>query len=214
MPSLKKLLSVFKAARQWLAHPDNDFSWSAWHDQADALAEIDRILAKLRSGVLPGSLTLEVLFAPTGSIQAVSLSSGWGDEFIAIAQQFDDAMLSANPDGNQNEQLESLESCECFVAPSTHLSCTKELGLDNQFAEVSILICQACGQHWLRYFYEVEGFTRSGRWYLGAISAEQASTLTLDQAKETLEQINWYYYGGSYYEGQSAKTLGRIGLHP
>jgi len=34
---------------------------------------------------------MRVLFAPTGPIQEVSLSSGWGDAFLKIAEQFDRA---------------------------------------------------------------------------------------------------------------------------
>jgi len=86
--------------------------------------------------------------------------------------------------------------------------------MDGNFAEVSILVCSLCGQRWLRYFYELEAFTASGRWYLGAITAEQASLLTAENAKATLEGLSWYFYGGSYYEGKSGRTSGKISLIP
>jgi hypothetical protein len=89
-----------------------------------------------------------------------------------------------------------------------------ELGLDGRFAEVSVLVCQNCGQYWLRYFYEVEAFTGSGRWYLGAISPEQLSTLNLENAKGILEGLTWHYYGGSYFGGRSDKSSGAIILNP
>jgi hypothetical protein len=88
----------------------------------------------------------------------------------------------------------------------------KELGMDANFAEVSLLTCSVCGQHWLRYFIEFEAFTASGRWYLGAITAEQASSLTAQNAKSTLENLSWYFYGGSYYRGRIGRTSGRIFL--
>ena len=34
-------------------------------------------------------MVIRVLFAPTGPIQEVSLSSGWGHEFIKLAERFD-----------------------------------------------------------------------------------------------------------------------------
>jgi hypothetical protein len=89
-----------------------------------------------------------------------------------------------------------------------------ELGMDGGFAEVSVLTCNGCGQNWLRYFYEVEAFTASGRWYLGAITSAELSSLSLENAKSTLEAIGWYYYGGSYYDGLSGKSSGRILLIP
>ena len=86
--------------------------------------------------------------------------------------------------------------------------------MDANFAEVSILVCPACGQRWLKYFYELEAFTASGRWYLGAITTEQAASLTAEDAKAALEGLSWYFYGGSYFGGQNGRTAGRIMLNP
>jgi hypothetical protein len=86
--------------------------------------------------------------------------------------------------------------------------------MDKQWAEVSLWICTACDQWWLRYYYVVEAFSKSGRWYLGAITADQAAILTAEQAKDTLERLAWYYYGGSYYDGQIGKAAGDIFLYP
>ena len=109
---------------------------------------------------------------------------------------------------------EQAASCDCFTAPYHLLVSKKGLGMDDNFAEVSLLICSVCGQQWLRYHYEMEAFTASGRWYLGAINVEQASQLTAADAKATLEGLSWYFYGGSYYGGKSGKTSGRIYLNP
>jgi hypothetical protein len=214
MPQLATLRSVLEEARELLAAADNEFTWSSWQDRDDALREIDALLTELRSGTLPSMLALHVLFAPTGPIQEVSLSSGWGNAFIALAERFDDAMVSDNVDAHENQQPEPREACPCFAAPATGLFTVKELGLDSRLAEVSVLICQECGQHWLRYFYEVEAFTGSGRWYLGAITPEQFATLTVEQAKAILEGLGWYYYGGSYFQGRDGQSSGTITLIP
>jgi hypothetical protein len=42
-------------------------------------------------------MTLDVLFLPTGPIQEVSLSSGWGDEFLQLAERYDAAVAVAAP---------------------------------------------------------------------------------------------------------------------
>jgi hypothetical protein len=78
--------------RTYLALENNDFSWSSWIDQNHALAEIDSIIPDLQHGSVPDMV---VLFAPTGPIQEVSLSSGWGDEFINLALRFDEACTIA-----------------------------------------------------------------------------------------------------------------------
>ncbi|MFC7241798.1 hypothetical protein ACFQO7_04820 [Catellatospora aurea] len=84
------LVIVLGEVRAWLARPDNDFSWSSFVDADAALAEIDDLIAHVHAeGRVP--FALSVLFAPTGPIQEVALSSGWGDEFLTLAARFDDA---------------------------------------------------------------------------------------------------------------------------
>lgn len=109
-----------------------------------------------------------------------------------------------------HHRIEQTASCGCFTEAHHFLISEKELGIDDNFAEVSLLICSVCGQQWLRYFYEIEAFTASGRWYLGAIDAQQASLLTTENAKTILERLNWYFYGGSNYGGKSGRISGRI----
>jgi hypothetical protein len=89
---LAALLDIFSEVRTLLARPENDFDWSSWEDETDALAEIDGILTSLRAGDLPDTMNLLILFAPTGPMQEVSLSSGWGNRFLELAERFDDAV--------------------------------------------------------------------------------------------------------------------------
>ena len=90
-----ELRTVLEQARALLALPDNDFAWSRWENADEALRDIDRFIALLQSGVLPERGDLTILFAPTGAIQEVSLSSGWADAFLALASRFDDAITAA-----------------------------------------------------------------------------------------------------------------------
>ena len=82
------LVTVLRDTRARLAHPSNDFSWSSWEDGAAALREMDELIAKAGAGN-PDRSTLDVLFAPTGPIQEVSLSSGWSREFLVLARRYD-----------------------------------------------------------------------------------------------------------------------------
>jgi hypothetical protein len=87
-----ELRTLLLDARSLLEQPDNDFSWSSWEDAEAALREIDGLVAELDHGRAPPRLTLAVLFAPTGPIQEVSLSSGWAGEFLALATRCDAAI--------------------------------------------------------------------------------------------------------------------------
>lgn len=86
MKRVQKLIKVLRQARVLLALESNDFSWSSWKDQNHAISEIDSIITSLENGSLP---EIGVLFAPTGPIQEVSLSSGWAQEFLELAERFD-----------------------------------------------------------------------------------------------------------------------------
>jgi len=86
MKRVQKLIKVLRQARVLLALESNDFSWSSWRDQDQALSEIDSHITALENGSIP---EIGVLFAPTGPIQEVSLSSGWGQEFLELAERFD-----------------------------------------------------------------------------------------------------------------------------
>jgi hypothetical protein len=86
------LLQVLKDTRAVLVRPDNNFAWSSWKNAGAALKEIDALIERVSTGAAPDPPELRVLFAPTGPIQEVSVSSGWGDTFLQLAERFDDAM--------------------------------------------------------------------------------------------------------------------------
>jgi hypothetical protein len=90
------LADVLASARELLARRTNDFSWSSWKDQQSALDELDRVIEKVRRGRIP-KMTLDVLFAPTGPIQEVSVSSGWSQEFLAVAERYDGTVARIRP---------------------------------------------------------------------------------------------------------------------
>ena len=102
----QKLVEVLREAREMLARPNNDITWSAWEDAAAALREVDGLIARIQSGDLPERSGVNLLFLPTGPIQEVSVSSGWGEEFLDLAKRFDKALAGAYPDqGSEHKDL-------------------------------------------------------------------------------------------------------------
>lgn len=191
MADIPELINILREVRSYLQHGEGDYSWSSWEDDQAALAEIDEIIRNLLLGGQPPSV-LYVLFAVTGPMQEVSLSSGWGNEFVVLADRFDKAM-AANP-------------CQCMDERSDELVSDCSLGMDSNFADVSVLKCSTCGQFWLRYFYELEGFKDSGRWYECPISSYEKQLITAESALEFLNSQPWVFQGGSYYGGNTSKS--------
>jgi hypothetical protein len=194
--SQHKLISVFVEVRKLVAREGNNFDWSCWDDASAALAEIDSVLEKLCNvGLLPES-KMNFLFLSTGPIQEVSISSGWGDEFCDLADSFDLAMKT--------------KECICFQSTQQRDVPFSVVGMTDDYADITIGKCPKCGQVWLRYLYENEGFTGSGRWYLGAISDVQANLIQANQAKAILEGLEWFWFGGSYYGGRISVSSGSV----
>jgi hypothetical protein len=85
------LLEVLRETRALLARPANNFDWSSWENGEAALQEIDALIASLNDRTLRDPKEVAILFAPTGPVQEVSVSSGWGDVFLELAERVDAA---------------------------------------------------------------------------------------------------------------------------
>jgi hypothetical protein len=83
------LVDVLRASIELVSLEDNDFAWSSWADSAAAVAELSRLLEVAETGGTLDRLTLSVIFAPTGPMQEVSISSGWGETFLKVAERYD-----------------------------------------------------------------------------------------------------------------------------
>lgn len=109
-----------------------------------------------------------------------------------------------------------MTDCPCFTAPlGLESYTTSAVGIDvanGRFGEVTSMTCRRCGTRWLHYFVEYEATTSSGRWFMGAISEEQAAALTPDSALTVLERLPWYYVGGSYFPSGGGRRSGRAAV--
>jgi hypothetical protein len=86
------LLDVLRDAKSLISRPGNDFFWSEWDTASVALAEIQEIEEQIANNDFSHLFDLEVIFAPTGSMQELSISSGWADDFLSLANRFDKAI--------------------------------------------------------------------------------------------------------------------------
>jgi hypothetical protein len=93
-PDRRELLEVLRETRAMLARPDNEFMWSSWEDGDAALAEMDALIERLEAGGLPFRTAITILFTVTGPIQETAMSSGWGDEFLVLADRCDAAVAA------------------------------------------------------------------------------------------------------------------------
>jgi hypothetical protein len=180
------LLEVMLEARRLTALPVNDFSWSSFIDRDAALFEIDAHIANLRAGETNAGV-MSILFLPTGPLQELALSSGWGDEFGALADRFDAASAAAagiaihrcGVCGNEAGRLTIVEGelrrvtfTGTLTQPATHavrdaLGHARALhALDFELAPFYCPPCDRvyCGEHWRRFdVFDDDGFHDSIR---------------------------------------------------
>jgi hypothetical protein len=91
---LAELAAVLGRVAELLARDDVNTIWSGY--AADELrAEVARLLARAESGepLADSERGLaRYLFLPTGPLQETAISSGWGDEFLGLADRADAAI--------------------------------------------------------------------------------------------------------------------------
>lgn len=69
--------------------PTTDLEWTSYHSVQELLDELNDCTNRLRKNDLSYIEKLKVLFLPTGDLQDISISSGWGQEYLTIAERFD-----------------------------------------------------------------------------------------------------------------------------
>ncbi len=99
---------------------------------------------------------------------------------------------------------DATRACACNEAGPRypHAIVERQVGRDEtkgRFANVDVIRCGQCGQLWINYLVEHEGFTAAGRWGSALIDEARAKTITPEEAPAYIEAAPWLIDGGSYY---------------
>ncbi|HLO98993.1 MAG TPA: hypothetical protein VK171_10400 [Fimbriimonas sp.] len=191
------LTDILTRSRELVARPQNDFMYSSCLDQEDALRELDHCLEKDHAGTLTAR-EISILFAPTGPMQELAMSSGWSDEFLLLADEFDAVV----------RQLD----CSCENDLERNLNVVRDLGMDANFAEISVLACPICNRNWLHIFYEDESTSASGRWFECPVTDQESISVTANSALPLMRSKPWHFCGGSYFDGLTRKSSSSVSL--
>ncbi|MFE3454286.1 hypothetical protein ACFXJ8_35715 [Nonomuraea sp. NPDC059194] len=93
---MEALAQVLDDLVEIVAASEQDTTWAGTWDTGDEMIrELRDHAGRLRRGDGSTLGELEFLFLPTGPLQEVSISSGWGDQFLVLAGRFDRARASA-----------------------------------------------------------------------------------------------------------------------
>jgi hypothetical protein len=86
---LDELIQVLHQVITYYRLPDTDVCFSRYDMTEDAIKDMQSIIDSLKNNELSVLDKLSLLFAPTGSVQEISMSSGWGEEYIEISSHVD-----------------------------------------------------------------------------------------------------------------------------
>jgi hypothetical protein len=91
-PNTHEIIQILDKIIGKLSLPGCDVVWSHYDSQAEALTDVKEHIERLKKNDFSKLGDLKLLFAPTGSLQDISISNGWGTEFLVLATQFDKAI--------------------------------------------------------------------------------------------------------------------------
>lgn len=92
MSDIAEIIAILNEVRILINSEYTDLTWSRYETLEDVLNEIDLHISRLKENNILYLSELTIIFAPTGSFQEVSISNGWGNEYIQLASRFDAAI--------------------------------------------------------------------------------------------------------------------------
>ena len=88
MKEFEQIIEIIKTVRQKITD-NTDVIWAGYDSATELQEEIDRDLEELVNGNLEKLDSFKTHFLPTATFQEVSLSNGWGDELLLLAEEYD-----------------------------------------------------------------------------------------------------------------------------
>lgn len=101
--------------------------------------------------------------------------------------------------------------CKCEKLPLNYLNYHDIYTItDKKGGEIKFRECINCHQNWLSYHIEYPHYSKSGRWYIAKIHKTKLELITPKNTIEFLENSDWYFYGGSYFNNTGKKGKGKL----
>ncbi len=69
---------------------DTNMVWSTFNTKEELIFELENYIQRLKNSDFSSIEQLISLFLPTGDLQEIAISSGWGEEYLSISKKFDD----------------------------------------------------------------------------------------------------------------------------
>jgi hypothetical protein len=104
---LCEIIDILNEIIRIVRRSEIDVVWSGYDTTDDVLSDLTGHIGRLTNNDLSRRKELKILFAPTGPLQEIALSSGWGDQFLSIAERFDQEMKKIVQLGSEGNAVQS-----------------------------------------------------------------------------------------------------------
>lgn len=85
---IQKIIDILNIIKNKI-DDDTNVIWTEYDTPQALINKLDLEINNLQSRNYKTISNINGLFIPTGTLQEVSISNGWGDEFLTLAEQFD-----------------------------------------------------------------------------------------------------------------------------
>ena len=98
MPNTDEIVACLQRVSALIALPGADLGWgmSRYESIEDLRGDVTAHLRRFNDGDFGEEdlRWLTLVFLPTGTLQEVSMATGWAEEFLSIAERIDNALAS------------------------------------------------------------------------------------------------------------------------
>jgi dATP pyrophosphohydrolase len=84
------MITLLNEIKEFIRVRDTNMLWTIFDTEKDFLKELDIHIERIQNNDFSSFEQLISLFLPTGDLQEIALSSGWGEEYLVISKKFDD----------------------------------------------------------------------------------------------------------------------------
>jgi len=85
---INAIIEVIKKVRLKI-NSNTDVIWSGFENATSLITQLDNDISNLSMGDYSSINTYDTYFLPTGDFQEISISNGWGEEYLELAKEFE-----------------------------------------------------------------------------------------------------------------------------
>ena len=86
----ENLIKLLNKIIELVSTRDTNMVWSTYDTKEVLILELENYIQRLKNSDFSSIEQLISLFLPTGDLQEIAISSGWGEEYLSISKKFDD----------------------------------------------------------------------------------------------------------------------------